>query len=257
MKLTEAKLKELIFDVITEEVEKEDQVEEIQDLQSIRTVGDFFRELDNFESILKAAQSVRGSFDFLLGFIPYYGSATHLDDAAGALAKTMEAVNSPAGESLYQYEGDFPLLAFLDLDPFIEENVHPNLISKWIKQLRQQLESLSLSNSSSMPSADELFLDWLKKQKGLERYAVGIEEAIQDGKIGQASDEYEKKRSQWNKNQKIELMKKTADASDKLGGWKSLLKKVFIGRDTPSDVDRELSNVRKKYGNLPMFENKK
>jgi len=256
MKLTEAKLKELIFEVIAEEAEKEVQVQEIKDLQPIRTVGDFFRELDSFQAVLKSAKTVRGSFDFLLGFIPYYGNATHFDDAAGALADTIELVNTPAGESLYEYEGDFPLLAFLDLDPLIEKNVHPNLISKWIKQLRQQLEALSLSNSSPMPSADELFLSWLGEQRHVKLLADALKKAIQDGKIGHASDEYEKKRAEWNKNQKIELMKKTADASDKLGGWKKLLKKVFTGKDEPSDVDRALSNVRKKYGNLPMFENK-
>lgn len=232
MKLTESKLKELIIEAIAEEAEKEDETQEIKDLQSIRTVGDFFRELEKFEAVYRAAKTARGSFDFLLGFIPYYGNATHFDDAAGALADSFEAANSPDGASIYEYEGDFPLLAFLDLDPFIEEYVNPKLVSSWIKQLRQQLDSLKLDNSSPMPNADELFLGWLENKEILQHLAPGIRKAIESGKIDQASEEYEKKRIEWNKNQKVELMKKTADASDKLGGWKRLLKQLTVGKDS-------------------------
>jgi transposase-like protein len=252
MKLTESKLKELIVEVIAEEAEKEDQTEEFKDLEPIRTVGDFFRELEKFETVYRSAKTVRGTFDFLLGLIPFYGNATHADDAAGALADTLEAVNNPDGASLYEYEGDFPLLAFLDLDPFIEDIVHPNLISKWMKQLRQQLEALSLSSKSPMPSADELFLVWLKKQEGLEKYAVGIEEAIQDGKIGQASGEYEKKRAEWNKTQKKELMKKIADASDKFSGWKRLLK-ALPSVNSSKELQKHKASAQRFSSQSPQF----
>ena len=251
MKLTEAKLKQLIVEVIEEEEATEKG--QIPDLGPIKTVDDFFKQLNKFEAMLKAAKSTRSGLEFVAGFLlPGYGNITHWDDGASALADALEAVNTPGGESLYEYEGEFPLLAFLDLDPLIENNVAPQQISAWIKQLRPQLESLGLSGSSPMPNADELFLGWFEKQPAGDVLAPAFRKAIDQGRIKSAPEEYDKKRTEWNREQRVALTKSAADASDKISGWKRLMKLIF-DREPSQQFGQHKADAQRFSSQSPQF----
>ena len=256
--LTEAKLKQIILEVMMEQVENQEQPQqlEIQQLESIKTVKDFFTEMEKFETLYKQSLSTKRGLEFTAGLVvPGYGTLTHFDDAAQSLAEMLEHVNAPGGQSLFEYEAKFPLLAFLDLDPLIEKNVSPEVISKWIKQLDSQLTSAGLTESSPMPSADELFLGWYEKQPEVDVIASAFREAINRGKIALAPSEYEKKRQVWNSEQKKDLAKTTADPTEKLEGFKRLFRAIgdLFSKSSEATLQKHKADAQRFSSQSPQF----
>ena len=238
MKLTEAKLKQLIFEVMSEvedyydpkftppskkragiaQAQKKQAENPLRDRPiAIKTVGDFFKSMDFYESQYSSSKAIKSLLQFGAGFIPFVGGATHSDDFADGLANMIKSINKDGAPNLTMEEPNFPLLAFIDLDPEIEENF-PTLISKWLKQINDQLSGMGLSESSAMPNADDLFLDWVQTTK----WGCIADNAKKS--ISGANEDYESARRSFQVSQKDKTAMQSVDLLDKIPGYRDMLK---------------------------------
>lgn len=241
MKLTEAKLKQLILEVITEVDDYYDpqfrppskEKEAIMKSRSktadvpmerrfpvpvVQTVADFFKSMDIFETEYAESKGIKSLIQAGLGLFGPVGAITNADDAADGLKNLIRVTNDNAA-NLTMEEAEFPLLAFIDLDPELEKTF-PTLISNWLKQLNTQIDSLGLSMDSPMPNADDLFLDWVETTEW------GCIAPAAREKISNADKDYERHRRSFNWKQKEKARRQSADILDKTANYSSLYKTI-------------------------------
>ena len=239
MKLTEEKLKKLILEVISETddyydpqfkppskeraaISKAQQKQASTPLKDeipkVKTVGDFFKSMDFFETLYSERKGLKSMMQAAFSTIPIVGAAANAGDAAEGVADFIRKTNDGSA-NLTMEEAEFPLLAFIDLDPEIEKTF-PTLISNWLKQLNEQLDTMGLTKESPMPNADDLFLDWVETTEW------GCIAKIARDKISDANEDYERSRREFSREQQTKSQIKSSNLLDKGGGYQKLYKTV-------------------------------